>query len=88
MSRHSAILEAVRASGHRLTPQRVLIITIVAEKKGHIGSGEIYEKVKQAYPFGERGAQVELASTSVKGRKAKDGRSGVQGATGRIASPL
>lgn len=51
MVRHGEILEALRKAGYRLTPQRVMVLSAMAKGKGHLSADEIYEEVRQAYPF-------------------------------------
>ena len=51
MSGHSAIMESLREVGYRLTPQRMLIVSIVHESKGHITAEEIHHRVVQQYPY-------------------------------------
>jgi len=51
VSKHHAVLEALRRTGHRLTPQRVTILSALAEHEGHLSVDEIYERVKQVYPY-------------------------------------
>ncbi len=39
--------EIIRAAGHRVTPQRVLILDAVCEGGGHTTLGEVYARVRQ-----------------------------------------
>ncbi len=48
MSHHTIDYEGIiRAAGHRVTPQRVLILDAVCEGEGHTSLGEIYARVRQ-----------------------------------------
>ncbi len=51
MTRHNDILEAVKAQGLRLTPQRLIILSAIAEGKGHMNVDEVYNRAKEAYPY-------------------------------------
>jgi Fur family ferric uptake transcriptional regulator len=51
MTRHSHILEKVKAQGLRLTPQRLIILSAIADGKGHMNVDEVYRRAKQAYPY-------------------------------------
>jgi Fur family ferric uptake transcriptional regulator len=51
MSGHSAIMESLREVGYRLTPQRMLIVSIIHESQGHITAEEIHNRVVRQYPY-------------------------------------
>ena len=51
MSHHTAMLADLRQSGHRLTPQREMILSVVCESKGHLTADEILKRVRQRYPY-------------------------------------
>ena len=51
MSGHSTIMESLREVGYRLTPQRMLIISIIHGAKGHVSAEAIHEKVVKEYPY-------------------------------------
>lgn len=51
MTRHGKALERLKESGHRLTPQRVMVLTALASKPGHIGVDEIFREVHASYPY-------------------------------------
>lgn len=51
MTRHSDILEAVKAQGLRLTPQRLIILSVIADGEGHMNVDEVYRRAKQVYPY-------------------------------------
>ena len=45
------LYDALRDAGHRLTPQRTLILTVLVERGGHLSAEEIYEHARREYPF-------------------------------------
>ena len=51
MSGQSAILESLRKNGHRVTPQRVMILEIMQNHHGHISAEEVYQAVYRAHPY-------------------------------------
>ena len=50
MSGHSTIMESLREVGYRLTPQRMLIVSIIHDSKDHITAEEIHNRVALQYP--------------------------------------
>lgn len=50
-SGHGAIIESLKEVGYRLTPQRMLIVSIIHDSKGHVSAEGIYERVKEQYPY-------------------------------------
>ena len=51
MNRHDALLEQLRTTGHRLTPQRAMVLSVLAESRDHLSVDEVYQRVRQIYPF-------------------------------------
>lgn len=51
MTKVDEILDALKAEGYRLTPQRVMILSAIASSPGHKTAEEIHEKVKKTYPY-------------------------------------
>lgn len=41
----------LRESGHKMTPQRLLILSTLRHSRGHLTASEIHEKVRERYPF-------------------------------------
>lgn len=41
----------LRRQGHRITPQRVLVLSVVAESGGHIGVDEVYRLAREAHQY-------------------------------------
>ena len=51
MSTYNDILDTVRAQGLRLTPQRLIILSAIAEGEGHMNVDEVYRRAREAYPY-------------------------------------
>jgi Fur family ferric uptake transcriptional regulator len=47
----SDMIEALREEGCRLTPQRLMILSIISDSTGHVTAEAIHERVKEQYPF-------------------------------------
>lgn len=54
MSGHYRLLEALRAQGHRLTPQREMVILALHEASGHLSADDIYARVLEQNPYVDR----------------------------------
>ena len=51
MSCETETVKTLRGSGHKMTPQRMMILTSLRHAKGHLSAADIYERVKQEYPY-------------------------------------
>ena len=51
MANNIDILEKVRSKGYRLTPQRTLILSIIAGSRGHMGVDYIFRQAQRSYPY-------------------------------------
>ena len=51
MSCEAETIDVLRASGHKMTPQRMLILTSLLHAPGHLSAADIYERVKEQYPY-------------------------------------
>ena len=51
MSCSQATAEVIKESGHRLTPQRLMIISAVRHARGHMTAGDVLEEVRESYPY-------------------------------------
>lgn len=51
MARQDELLEMVKAQGLRLTPQRLIILSAIADGEGHMNVDEVYSRAKEAYPY-------------------------------------
>ena len=49
-SRFDSMVRKLREMGYRITPQRLAILKILAESKGHPGAEDIYALVKTDFP--------------------------------------
>ncbi len=47
---HTQFLELLRVKGHRLTPQREMILAVICEIDGHLTAEQILERVRKHYP--------------------------------------
>jgi Fur family ferric uptake transcriptional regulator len=45
------ILDILKEKGHRLTPQRAMVVKILEESEGHISAEEIYSRLHDRYPY-------------------------------------
>ena len=50
-SGHGTIIDSLREVGYRLTPQRMLIVSIIHDSKGHMSAEDVHQRVKEHYPF-------------------------------------
>ena len=44
-------VEILRQQGYRLTPQRLLVLSIVADGGDHMGVDEVFRRAKESYPY-------------------------------------
>ena len=51
MSEQMEILDHLRRSGHRVTPQRVMILAAMRQRGGHVSADEVYQQVQAAHPY-------------------------------------
>lgn len=51
MSCESDTMEMLRETGHRMTPQRMMVLTSIRHASDHLSAAEIFERVKKAYPY-------------------------------------
>ena len=51
MAKYEEAIHTLRHQGHRLTPQRLLVLSIVAEGDGHMGVDDVFQRSKEAYPY-------------------------------------
>ncbi|HMO54847.1 MAG TPA: Fur family transcriptional regulator [Tepidiformaceae bacterium] len=43
--------ELLRRAGHKVTPQRLMIVRVLRHADGHVSAAQIADQVKQVYPF-------------------------------------
>ena len=51
MLTHEQVVETLRFKGHRLTPQRIIVLSIISAGDGHMGVDEVFRRAKEAYPY-------------------------------------
>ena len=51
MALEDSTMQALKDSGHRLTPQRLMILSAVRHARDHVTATEILKEVKQTYPY-------------------------------------
>jgi Fur family ferric uptake transcriptional regulator len=51
MSCESETIDVLRESGHKMTPQRMMILTSLRHASGHRSAVQIFEEVRAAYPY-------------------------------------
>jgi Fur family ferric uptake transcriptional regulator len=48
---HEQALEKLRHQGHRLTPQRLLVLSVMAEGRQHMGVDEVFRRAREAHQY-------------------------------------
>jgi Fur family ferric uptake transcriptional regulator len=48
---HAPFLNDLRQKGHRLTPQREMVLSVICSSEGHITADEILKRVGKRYPY-------------------------------------
>lgn len=51
MSCEDHSVQTLRDSGHRLTPQRVLILSSLRHADGHVTASDVLDQVRESYPY-------------------------------------
>ncbi|MCH7836886.1 MAG: transcriptional repressor [Chloroflexi bacterium] len=51
MSCETETVEVLREAGHKLTPQRLMILSALRHAEGHYTATEIYDQVRAEYPY-------------------------------------
>ena len=51
MSCEEQMVQTLKESGHRPTPQRMMILSAVRHSPGHVAASEILERVRASYPY-------------------------------------
>ncbi len=51
MIKHNELVERLKAKGWRLTPQRLIILSVIVNGEGHMNVDEVYRRAKEAYPY-------------------------------------
>jgi len=50
INRFETIIQKLRENGHKITPQRLAIVKILAKSKGHPSVEDIYDEIKTDFP--------------------------------------
>jgi Fur family transcriptional regulator, ferric uptake regulator len=51
MSCETETVDVLRESGHKMTPQRMMILTSLRHAAGHLTASDIYARVREKYPY-------------------------------------
>ncbi len=51
MSHHLGMLDDLRQAGHRLTPQREMILSVIRASDGHLTADDILKRVRARYAY-------------------------------------
>lgn len=51
MSCEEETADLLRHAGHKMTPQRLMIVRALRHSEGHISAAQIAEQVREVYPF-------------------------------------
>ena len=51
MSCEEMTVQVLKESGHRLTPQRLMVVSAVRHAEGHISASDIANSIKETYPY-------------------------------------
>jgi Fur family ferric uptake transcriptional regulator len=43
--------EILRESGHKLTPQRLMVVSALRQTEGHLTAAQVLEQVQRTYPY-------------------------------------
>ena len=51
MNQYNNALETLREKGYRLTPQRMMVLSVMAKRPGHLDVSEISQEVYKQHPY-------------------------------------
>jgi len=51
MGCEQSTVETLRSHGHKVTPQRLMIMSVLRHERGHLTAGEILQEVKGRFPY-------------------------------------
>ena len=51
MSCENSTVQTLKESGHRLTPQRLMIVSAVRHEPTHITASQVLKRVQESYPY-------------------------------------
>jgi Fur family peroxide stress response transcriptional regulator len=61
--RVARLVTALRANGHRLTPQRLAVLRVLAESPDHPSVEQVYEEVRRQHPMISRATVYKTVET-------------------------
>lgn len=50
MNDHRELVQSLRGSGHRLTPQREMVLGVIADSETHLTAEQVLAQVRERYP--------------------------------------
>lgn len=53
---HTQFIDHLRERGHRLTPQREVILSVICDCNGHVTADQILKRVRKRYPYMNKSA--------------------------------
>jgi Fur family ferric uptake transcriptional regulator len=51
MASEAETVQLLRQMGYKLTPQRLMVLSVVQHQSGHRTAAQIFERVKETYPY-------------------------------------
>jgi Fur family ferric uptake transcriptional regulator len=51
MSCEDMTVQVLKEAGHRLTPQRLMVVSAVRHAEGHVSASDIATSIKKSYPY-------------------------------------
>ncbi|MDE3090606.1 MAG: transcriptional repressor [Chloroflexota bacterium] len=48
---HTQFIQELRQAGHRLTPQREAVLSVICDCEGHIAADAILKRIRKRYPY-------------------------------------
>ena len=48
--RYTALIDKLRASGYRVTPQRVALVKLLSADDGHPSAAQLYDRIREQFP--------------------------------------
>jgi len=51
MTCYADVLDLIRTEGHRMTPQRLMVLEVLFHTEGHLSAEEVQAEVAKQYPF-------------------------------------
>ena len=51
MTSYEQLIQILRGQGHRLTPQRLIVLRVVADGERHMGVDDVFQRAQAEYPY-------------------------------------